>query len=188
MTERELIRDCQRGIKASQFELVKRYSAMLLSVCRRYAQDQDTAKDMLQESLIRIFRHIHKYKSTGSFEAWMRTIAVRCSIQWISKKHYEVESSVADWNEDQQLNPSVFDQYGVDEILGWVAELPLGFKTVFNLNVIEGYSHKEISELLGITESASRSQLVRARRLLQKKIELSKKRLLNGIVNERKNK
>jgi len=174
ITEKQLIKDCQRGIKSSQYELVKRYSSMLMAICRRYAKDEPSAKDVLQESLIRIFSNINKYKNTGSFEGWMKTITVRCALTWLDKSHFKREVNQLDFHLNESIQPDVYDYLGVEEIQKIVEELPLGFKTVFQLNVIEGFSHKEIGEILQITESASRSQLTRAKRLLRKKI-ISKK-------------
>jgi len=91
LTEETLISNCQKGIKASQYELVKRYSEMLLSVCRRYVRDEAMAKDVLQESLLRIFKNIDRFKAGGSFESWMRTIAINRSLQWIEKSCFRRE-------------------------------------------------------------------------------------------------
>lgn len=170
LTEKQLIKNCQRGVKSSQYELVKRYSQMLMTVCRRYAPDESISKDLLQETLIRIFRNIDKYQATGSFEGWMRKIAVNCSLQWLRKSYLEKETPLLDFDQGQTVDPEIWSKLGTEEIIRLIQELPAGFRTVFNLNIIEGYNHREISELLGITESASRSQLTRARRLLQKKL------------------
>ncbi len=175
ITEKQLIQDCQQGRKESQFLLVKRYSGMLMTTCRRYARDEAMAKDVLQETLIRIFGNISKYRPIGSFEAWMRRIAVRCSLQWLEKSHFRRESPTEKFDKDQMMEPAIYNQLATENIIKAVQELPDGFRTVFNLNVIEGYSHKEIAELLNITESSSRSQLLRARRLLQKKLTDSQK-------------
>lgn len=170
VSEKQLIHDCQKGLKQSQFLLVKRYSAMLMTVCRRYARDEAMAKDVLQEALIRIFKNIGRYQPTGSFEAWMRRIAVRCALQWLEKSHFRREQTTENFDDDRPIDPAVYQQLATENIIKLVQELPDGFRTVFNLNIIEGYSHKEIAELLNITESSSRSQLLRARRLLQKKL------------------
>lgn len=92
ISEKQLIKDCQHGKKSSQYELVRRYSGMLMTVSRRYVSDQASAKDVLQESFIRIFTYIDKFKHTGSFEGWMRRITVRCALQWIGKSHFKKET------------------------------------------------------------------------------------------------
>ena len=165
----ELIKSCKKGKKESQYELVKRFSSQLMTVCRRYAHDEATAKDMLQESFIRIFSNIQKYKPSGSFEGWMYTITVRCSLQWIDKKHFKNEvfhHSVP----ERDLEPEIYSQLGMEDIILLIQELSPGQRAVFNLNVIDGYSHKEIAKMLNITESSSRSNLVRARQMLQSRI------------------
>ncbi len=143
---------------------------MLLTVCRRYARDEAMAKDVLQETLIRIFQNIDKYKPSGSFEAWMRRIAVRRSLQWLEKSSFQHEMQPVDMPDNDFIVPEIYSHLGVEEIMALLKELPEGFRTVFNLSVVEGYSHQEIAALLNITESTSRSQLVRARKLLQEKL------------------
>lgn len=168
MTEKQLIQDCQNGVKSSQYQLVKRYAGMLLSVARRYVSDEATAKDVLQEGLIKIFENIHKYKHTGSFEGWMRTITIRCALAHLRKSHRAHEFHIIDQVAPEAALPEIFSQLGMEDIIRLIQQLPNGFREVFNLNIIEGYSHREIGELLGISESTSRSQLTRARKLLQK--------------------
>lgn len=170
VTEKKLIQDCQNGIKSSQYLLVKRYSSMLLSVCRRYTRDESMAKDVLQETLIRIFQNIDTYEDRGSFEAWMRRIAVRRSLQWLEKSCFNHEMQPLEMPDKEVIVPEIYAQLGTQEILALLEELPDGFKTVFNLYVVEGYSHKEIGNLLSISENTSRSQLARARKVLQKKL------------------
>ncbi len=171
ISEKQLIKDCQQGKKSSQYELVRRYSGMLMTVSRRYVSDQASAKDVVQESLIRIFRYIDKFRHTGSFEGWMRRITVRCALQWLGKSHFKKETSLTNLEVEDSVDPTIFNTLGIEEIKKMVEELPIGYRTVFNLNVMEGYNHHEIGELLGITESSSRSQLTRAKRLLKKKLE-----------------
>lgn len=170
MTEKQLIKDCQRGDKASQYELVRRYASMLTSVCLRYVPDRPTAKDLVQETFIRIFEHIGEYRDTGSFEAWMRRIAARLALQWVGKSHVRRELYPEVFPSPPQQAPAISEQFDAEEVLAAVQALPTGFRTVFNLSVMEGYSHKEIAELLGISESTSRSQLLRARQLLQRQL------------------
>ena len=143
---------------------------MLLSVCRRYTRDEAMAKDILQETLIRIFGNIDKYQPTGSFEAWMRRIAVRRSLQWLKRSCFQQETQPDEMPDENTLEPEVFQHLGAEEIIQLMLELPPGYRAVFNLFVVEDYDHREIGELLGITESTSRSQLARARKMLQEKL------------------
>lgn len=170
MTEKQLIQDCQNGKKASQYLLVQRYAGMLLSVCRRYAKDDSMAKDILQETLLRIFSNIGKYEPTGSFEAWMRRIAVRRSLQWLEKSCFQHETQPLEMPDNQVLEPEINQYLSSEDIMKLVLELSPGYRAVFNMYVVEGYSHQEIAEILGISENTSRSQLARARQLLQQKL------------------
>jgi len=170
LSEKQLIEDCLAGKKTSQYELVKRYSRMLMAACRRYVKDEAKAKDVLQETFIRIFKHLGKYEPTGSFENWMRRIAVRCALSALDKSYLQKEIALTEEHSHTATEPEVYDYLGFEAINRLINELPLGYRTVFNLSVIEGYSHKEIAESLGITASASRSQLTRAKKMLQKKI------------------
>ena len=169
-TESQIIKGCQKKKKKSQYALVKKYSPVLMSLCRRYTPDEATAKDILQESFIRIFSNIDKYRPIGSFEGWMKTITTRCALQWLSKNNLHQELMQTEGIDESPLQPEVYEKIDAEDIIILIRELPMGFRTVFNLHVIEGYSHKEIAEMLHIEESTSRSQLGRARKLLQKKI------------------
>jgi RNA polymerase sigma factor (sigma-70 family) len=169
LIESEIILGCQEGKAIYQKELVVRYSPMLMTVCRRYARDQESAKDVLQESMIKIFRYIHKYKPIGSFQAWMRRICINTALQSLDKSCFKREISGLDELIAQPFSmPDVYSYLGTEELMVIIEQLPDGFKQVFNLVVIEGFSHREVSEVMGITESTSRSQLVRARNFLKK--------------------
>ncbi len=142
---------------------------MLMTVSRRYSRDNESAKDNLQEAFIKIFRYIGRYKPTGSFNAWMRRIVINASLQSIDKACFKREISGLDELLDQPSTPAdAYAHLGAEELMNLIDQLPNGFKQVFNLYVLEGYSHREISEVVGITESTSRSQLVRARNYLKK--------------------
>ncbi len=169
---KELIEKCQLGHKEAQYALVKKYSPMLMAICLRYSRDYPAAQDALQEAFIRIFRFINKLSHTDSVEAWMRTIATRASLQWIDKKYFKSEVSALEDAPEVECNASISGQLNVKDLLKVINDLPVGFRTVFNLYEIEGYSHKEISELIHISESTSRSHLRRAKIQLRKKLEL----------------
>ena len=126
ISEKQLINDCQKGIKSSQYKLVRRYSGMLMKVSRRYVSDQASAKDVVQESFILIFRYIDKFKNTGSFEGWIRKITVRCALQWIGKSHFKKETSLTNLEVNDSVDPAIFNKLGIEEIKIMVAELPIG--------------------------------------------------------------
>ena len=143
-----------------------------MSVCLRYGSNRETAEDLLQEGFIKVFSAIGSFEGSGSFEGWMRRIFVNTALEYLRKNDILKESVEIDNTEVlQEVDYSAIERISADELMELIAELPPGFRTVFNMFVIEGYSHKEIGDALGITESTSRSQLTRAKRLLQKKLE-----------------
>jgi len=164
MTNEQIIKGCKAGDPKSQSALVKNYAGKLMPVCRRYAPDSQLAYDALQDTFVNVFKYIQGYKGTGNFEGWMRRIAVNCSLAYQKKKMYytEIDNVVA----HPSAGPNIYADMGEQEILAVLKTLPKGCYIVFSMYVIDGYSHKEISEHLGITESSSRSQLKRARERL----------------------
>ena len=173
LTERDIIKGCQRGIPEYQKALVMRYSPMLLTVGRRYSRDYDSAKDILQESFIKIFRALPNYRETGSFQAWMRRIVINTALQLIDKSSYKNELPGLEMVDDPLLEPDAYSHLGAEELMKLIDGLPDGFREVFNLFVIDGFNHKEIAEQLEISESTSRSRLTRARKLLRKQFRFN---------------
>lgn len=173
LTERDLIRLCLKGDRASQKGLFDMYSAKMLAVCRRYARTNAEAEDMFQEGFIKVFKNLDKFKNEGSFEGWIRRIMVNTSLKTVAKKSFQNENiGIEEFQQkENKIAPEVFSKLSVDDLLKLVQELPEGYKIVFNLYAIEGYPHKEIAKMLNIEISTSRSQLVKARRMLQRKIE-----------------
>lgn len=166
MTEQQLIAACQKGDRRAQYELYNRYSSTLYSTCLRYCGNEADAQDALQEGFTRVFRHLDRYNHSGTLEGWMRRIVINCSLTLIKKRNKHLSVEVQDYMA-ADLRPTALDDLSADEIHAVICELPDGYRTVFNLNVVEGYSHKEIAELLGCGESTSRTQLLKARRMLQ---------------------
>ncbi len=178
LKEQDIIEGCRQGKPFCQRALVERYAPMLLTVARRYARDRMAAQDILQEALIKIFRAIGQYQAKGSFEAWMRRIVVTTALQSLEKNWLHRETGDLETADEPLDMPEVYAQLDAEALLGLIARLPDGFRQVFNLHVMEEYPHAEIAVMLGITESTSRSQLVRARRLLQTMIaQLEKVRI-----------
>ncbi len=171
MNEQLLIEGCRKGNRLAQKELYDTYSRKMMGVCLRYANERETARDLLQDGFVKVFTSIGSYSGTGSFEGWMRKIFVNCALEYLRKTDVLREAVDLD-NTTELSNPdsSAVSNMSAKELMQLVRELPAGFRTVFNLFAIEGFSHKEISELLNITESTSRSQFTRAKQLLQRKI------------------
>ncbi|GAB5552338.1 MAG: RNA polymerase sigma factor [Saprospiraceae bacterium] len=170
MTEQDLIQGCIRGERKCQEAVFRLYAGKMLVVCLRYARHRMEAEDMLQDAFIKVFRYINKFQHKGSFEGWIRRIVVNTALKNIDKKSFTNEQIGIEDEKDTGALPNVYSDLGEAELLKMVASLPDGYRLVFNLYAIEGYSHKEIADLLDIGESTSRSQLVKARKLLQEMI------------------
>lgn len=170
--EEDWIEGAKRGDRKSQKAIYDQLSAKMFAVCLRYMGDRDSAEDILQDGFVTLFSKIDSYSGTGSFEGWARRIFVNTALMSLRKKDALKNSEDVDaaWNISSD-DPSALQKIGYNELIKMIAALPPGFRTVFNMYVLEGYSHKEIAEALGISETTSRSQLQRARTLLQSKIK-----------------
>lgn len=164
MTTEELISRCKSGDAQGQSCLVRTYAPRLMAICCRYTHDPASAQDALQETFINVFKYLHTYTGKGSFEGWLKRIAVNCSLAFVKKIHpvYFAEENSEDALQMSEV-PDVYSQLGKEEILTLMKRLPESLFIVFNLIVIEGYNHKEVGEMLGITEGSSRGSLSRAR-------------------------
>jgi RNA polymerase sigma-70 factor (ECF subfamily) len=172
----QIITACLKGDRSAQQALFKIYAGKMMTVCRRYCSNTAEAEDLLQEGFIRVFSYLQSFENTGSFEGWLRRIFVNVCLKSISKKSLVIENIDSDVSLSiSSTENDVISKLSEEHILQLIEELPEGYRTVFNLFVIEGYAHKEIADMFGIEESTSRSQLLKARKLLQDKIiELQK--------------
>lgn len=171
MTEEQLIAGCRKGDRLAQKELYDTYSRKMMGVCLRYVSDRETARDLLQDGFVKIFASMDSYSGLGSFEGWMRKIFVNCALEYLRKSDVLRDATNLDSTAELvQPDSSVISDMSAAELMKLVQELPTGFRTVFNLFAIEGYSHKEISDMLEITESTSRSQFTRAKQMLQRRV------------------
>ncbi len=179
MTEQAIIAGCLHNDAASQRELFNRYSPKMLSVCYRFAQHREDAEDMLQEGFIKVFTQMHTFQNKGSFEGWIRRIMVHTSINFLKKYKKFTESLDLTSAENLEVKEeSIASIMQSKQVVECIRQLPVGYKTVLNLFVIEGYSHREISILLDIEESTSRSQYTRAKAMLS--TILIKKRIIEA--------
>lgn len=179
MDELQLIEGCRKGDRRAQKALYETFSRKMMSVCLRYVSDWETARDLLQEGFVKVFTHIDSYTGNGSFEGWIRKIFVNSALEYLRHADVLRESTDLDQTaEVAQTDGSPLSDISAAELMQLVQSLPAGFRTIFNLFAIEGYSHKEISERLHITESTSRSQYTRAKQLLQRKV--------NALYGERR--
>ncbi|MDR2954124.1 MAG: sigma-70 family RNA polymerase sigma factor [Prevotella sp.] len=175
MNELQILAGCKEQKREAQKMLYDKYARKMYSICLRYCSDADSAQDLLQDGFMKVFANISSFQEKGSFEGWLKRIFINLALENLRKKKNVIQTS-----DDVQNIPDVVDdstedeemyKISEDELLKMIQELPQGYATVFNLYAIEDYSHKEIAELLGINESTSRSQYVRARQLLQAKVK-----------------
>ena len=172
---REIIESCQRGKRSAQKQLFNSFYAKMLGICMRYTNDKDQAQEVVQEGFIKIFEKLGEFDFKGSFEGWMRRIMVNASIDMIRKKKRTAFSTDEEFLFDQ--NTLYKDDTSIDQLLlklkaeeamNAIQELSPAYQTVFNLYVIENYSHAEIAEILGISEGTSKSNLAKAKQNLRK--------------------
>jgi RNA polymerase sigma factor (sigma-70 family) len=167
MNEEDLIKGCVEENSACQRELYDKYAGKMFAVCLRYASTREDAEDALQEAFIRIFDNISKFRNEGSFEGWMRRITVHTVLRLIQKKtplQYAEDTSALT---KVSTASDAIGNLNEKDLLGLIKQLPQGYRVVFNMYAIEGFSHNEIAENLGISEGTSRSQYSRAKKHLQ---------------------
>lgn len=174
--ETDLIRGCMDGNRRMQEQLYKQFAPKMYSVCLRYCNNADDARDVLQEGFVKIFRNLVNFRGEGSFEGWMRRIFVNTAIEHYRRKTNLISITEAVETTYQDDDWTVFDRLGEKDILEMIRELSPGYRTVFNMYVVEGYPHKDIGAVLGISEGTSKSQLARAKIILKKMIEERKHR------------
>lgn len=177
---KDMIQGCVRGEKRWQDKLYGKYASLLYGICLRYAKNRMEAEDVMQEVFVKIYSNIQSYHHDGSFEGWLRRIAVNTSITHYRKnlKHAyqeDVDDLVARRNDPVEFEDLEFT---AEEMMLCINKLPVGYKTVFNLYVVEGYMHKEIADMLEIDVNTSKSQLSRAKTYLQRELnDLSKTKI-----------
>jgi RNA polymerase sigma factor (sigma-70 family) len=168
MTEEAILQGCLHNEATAQRELYNRFSPKMLSVCYRFAHNREDAEDMLQEGFIKVFSQIHTFQNKGAFEGWIRRIIVHTCINHLKKnKKFNESVDIIHATTLQVREESVPSIIQAKQVVECIRILPIGYRTVLNLYAIEGYSHKEIAEMLDIEESTSRSQYTRAKQMLE---------------------
>jgi RNA polymerase sigma factor (sigma-70 family) len=168
MTEEAILQGCLKNEAAAQRELYNRYSPKMLAVCYRFAHNREDAEDMLQEGFIKVFSQMHTFLNKGAFEGWIRRIIVHTCINNLKKnKRFNESLDIVHAHGIQVREESVPSIVQAKQIVECIRLLPIGYRTVLNLYAIEGYSHKEIADMLDIEESTSRSQYTRAKQMLE---------------------
>ena len=172
VSEQTLIDLCKKGDRKAQRAIYDKLAPRMFPLCLRYVCDRNLAEDLLQDGFVTLFSKIGSYKGNGSFDGWARKIFVTTALMYLRRNDAIRQSDDIEYA--RHLSSESSDQLqdiGYKELMKLIASLPTGFRTVFNLNVIEGYSHKEIGDMLGISEVTSRTQLSRARVILHDKIK-----------------
>lgn len=168
----ELIHNCKKGKRQAQAELYCRYSGVLFGMCLKYSKNRTEAEDNLHDSFVTIFSKIDQYSFQGSFEGWMKRITVNTVLQKYRKEqHLNIVSEEIE--DDAEVDTEQAD-ISLNTLLGYIQELPHKYRLTFNLYVLDGYSHKEISEMLGTSTGTSKSNLARAKTILRDRIEKEK--------------
>ncbi len=170
LSDSDLLKGCLQGDRKIQEMLYKKFSPKMYSVCLRYSNSSDDARDLLQEGFIKVFRNLEKFRGEGSFEGWMRRIFVNTAIEHFRRAVtlQSVTETHENTFEDREWN--AFENLAEKDILNMIRELSPGYRQVFNMYVVEGYSHREIADIMGISEGTSKSQLARAKVILQKMV------------------
>lgn len=178
--DEQIIQGCMTGKRKAFSLLYKKYASTMLGICMRYCNNRIDAEDVMQDGFMKVFSQVHKFRHEGSFEGWIKRIMIHAAIDnyqsnlrlsFIQDSGNVLENAEAAdvYEEDDEL-PEVLN-ISREKLMRMIQELPDGYRMVFNLYAIEGYSHKDIAAMLGITESTSKTQLLKARKVLRKKIE-----------------
>lgn len=173
MDEQLLIAGCKRGESWARKQLYEIHAPVMMSVCMRYVNNKETAEDLLQDGFIKVFTKIDTFSEIGSLGGWIRRVFVTTALEYLRQNNaLKLSINIEDCNDRiEHISISAIEHLSAEELLACISTLPDGFRTIFNLFAIEGYSHKEIAIMLNIKESTSRSQFVRARKTLQKSVE-----------------
>jgi len=167
MDQNKLVKDCLKGKPQAQRQLYEHFAEMMLGVCYRYTKSLKDAEDVLQEGFIKVFFNLKQYRNEGELGAWIRRIMVTTALNFLKRNHNYRDQM---YFPSEHLHPVINDDPAIllqaKELTDLIRQLPPGYQTIFNLHAIEGYSHVEIGEMLGISDGTSRSQYARARALL----------------------
>lgn len=175
MSDEQLARECSKQNRQAQKELYERYAGKMMGICLRYSRTKEEAQDIVQEGFVKVFGKIETWRGTGSLEGWMRKIMINIAIeQFRLKKDVKLLADMDTTVTDRFNENVIMDKIGAKELLGILRAMPAGFRTIFNMFAIEGFTHKEIAEQLNITEGTSKSQYSRAKEYLQRALMTEK--------------
>jgi RNA polymerase sigma-70 factor (ECF subfamily) len=166
LTDSEIIQGCLKQDRQAQKALYDKYSPVMFGVCKRYCKNREDAEDVLINGLFKAINNIHQYSGTGNFEGWIRRIIVNEALMFLRKRK-KITVEIEEYHFDSSKGGSIEDELAAQDILDLLAELPTGYRTIFNLYVLDGLKHREIAEALGISINTSKSQLILAKKRMQ---------------------
>jgi RNA polymerase sigma-70 factor (ECF subfamily) len=176
-SDQHIIEGCKKGDRKAQNQLYQNYKSMLLGVCLRYGSNFQEAEDFLQEGFVKIYEDLYQYRPTGALGAWMRKVMVNVCLMHLKKQKQFFSTIEMDYiTENHEAHDDSFESYRAEALIQMIQKLPEGYRAVFNLYVIDGYTHKEIAGILNISDVTSRSQFSRAKKMLRNMLE-------NKLVN-----
>ena len=192
ISDEQIIEGCLSGKRKAYDRLYRKYAAVMMGICMRYCKNRSDAEDVLQEGFIKVFSNMGKYRHEGSFEGWIKRIMIRTAIdhyhlnlRYVRQKDIDVmeKDIVVEGQSGHDPDPPSFPDISGEKLMSLIQALPDGYRMVFNLYAIEGYSHREIAENLEISENTSKTQLMKARRSLREmlKTEIKKYELSNQM-------
>lgn len=172
MTDQELVQRCLKGDREAQKQLFKTYAGPMMSVCLRYCDSREEAEDVLQDGFIRVFEKMAQWNNTGPLGGWIRTIMINTSLNYLRVANkWRDNTDIEAAEELRSDDASALQQMSANDLMNLIKTMPAGYRTVFNLFAVEGYGHKEIGEMLGISENTSKTQFLKAKLWLQKALE-----------------
>lgn len=181
MSLEELVSQCKKGDRKSQALLYRNYSNILFGICLKYSKNKTEAEDNLHDSFMTIFDKMDQFRSEGSFEGWMKRITINTVLQKYRKsEHLNVVSE--NMEQEDEETESVYSSVGLQTLLKYIQELPNKYRLTFNMYVLDGYTHKEISEQLGTSTGTSKSNLARARMILKERLEQEQNKSVIGLL------
>lgn len=183
IAEAELIKQCLKKNAEAQKKLYMTYAKKMYGVSLRFARVDGEADDILQEAFIKVFEKLHTFRQEGSFEGWIRRIVVNTAITYVKKNNmYTKEVDMNQIGDNEIIEDDAISNLSKEDLIRMIQELPAGKRMIFNLYVYEGYSHKEIGEMLNINESTSKGQLSKAKQMLKEKLEKVKEKLYERVL------
>lgn len=182
MTENEIIQGCKNQSRSAQKALYDHFSPVMFGVCKRYCKNREDAEDVLVNGLFKAINNIHQFSEQGSFEGWIRRIVVNEALMFLRKRR-KITIEIEEYHVNGSTGSTIEDELAAQDILELLEQLPIGYRTVFNMYVLDGLKHREIAEALGISINTSKSQLILAKKRMQ---DLLAKRAYPGLEGRQK--